>query len=601
MYRHRCGIITRSQYIQHEYVRPSINTIQNKNFGILKRAPPLFTLDYKNFVDLIDNGKIGGVEIIRDTNTMNVYTENAENENVVIPSGKNIEVLSKVLKNNVVVTYKDNPWSYNNIILYFFEFMMVGSLIGLMFQIFGKNKTIQNPFKFGESTAVDDYETDVKFNDVAGLKNAKQDLQEIVEFLKNPEKFARLGAKIPKGCLLTGPSGVGKTLLAKAVAGEAGVPFFAASGSEFIQMFVGTGASRIRDIFQKAAKKAPSIIFIDEIDAIARQRSSNINGSSDERDQTINQLLTEMDGFKTNNGVIVIGATNRVDILDPAVLRPGRFDRIINTELPDYKDRVAILGVHTVNKPLDDNVSLDTIARITTGFSGADLANLANEAAILAARNNQDTITKEDFHNSLEKISLGAKRDIIVTDDKKKVISYHEAGHALVAMKIGDFDSVQTVSIIPRGKTGGVTIFQPDDSRLDSGLVSREYLENQIAVALGGRISEEIVFGSDKITTGASGDIAMVQNISRHMITQYGMNLKLGPIAWNSSNKLDNSFAESTLTSIDDEIKKMVTRIYEKTKTLLIDNRKALDAIAKALLEKEVIDGDELKDIVGSI
>jgi len=482
---------------------------------------------------------------------------------------------------------------------FFVQYIIIVVSGYFLFQLIS-SRSRNNPMSLGESTAVEDYVTGIKFDDVAGLKDAKEDLQEIVEFLKNPEKFNKLGAKIPRGCLLAGPSGVGKTLLAKAVSGEAGVPFFAASGSEFVQMFVGIGASRVRSIFEKASKKAPSIIFIDECDALMKARGQSINGNNDEREQTLNQILTEMDGFKTNTGVIVIAATNRVDILDPAVLRPGRFDRIINTTLPDYKDRLSILEVHTKDKPLDDNVSLDSIARLTTGFNGAELANLSNEAAILAARQNKDKITKDDFQNALQKLVLGAKRDIIITDEKRRLVSIHESGHALVAMKIGDYDSVRTVSIILRGKTGGTTWFQPDDSRLDSGLVSREYLENKIAVALGGRVAEDIVFGYKKVTTGAAGDIAMVQNIARHMVTHYGMNDRLGPIAWTASNKLDNTYAESTLSEIDNEIKVLVDRIYDKTKKLLIENRAALDAIAAALMEKEVIDGDELKQIVAT-
>lgn len=581
------------------YISPQIEHVAQykmKTPSIL-RAPPLLTLDYKEFLELVDEKKVDAVEITKESNVITIYKED-ENEDVEVPSGKHFEVIGKLMKNDIPVAYKDNPLSPPAVFMYFVEFVITISLVVLIFQMFKNNngRSSQNLFTFGESTAIEDYVTGVKFNDVAGLKHAKEDLQEIVEFLKNPDKFSKLGAKIPKGCLLTGPSGVGKTLLAKAVAGEADVPFFAASGSEFIQMFIGTGASRIRSIFEKASKKTPSIIFIDEIDAIARLRSTNIGNNNDERDQTINQLLTEMDGFKTNNGVIVIGATNRIDILDPAILRPGRFDRIINTELPDYKDRIAILGVHTANKPLDEVVSLDSLARLTTGFSGADLANLANEAAILAARQNRDAISKDDFQNALQKIALGAKRDILVTDEKKRVIAYHESGHALVAMKIGNYDAVQTVSIIPRGKTGGVTIFQPDDSRLDSGLLSREYLENQIAVALGGRIGEEIVFGSQQTTTGASGDIAMVQNIARHMVTHYGMNKKLGPIAWNAS----DTFSEATLCEIDTEIKLLVNKVYHKTKTLLTKNRKELDAVAAALIEKEVIDGDELQNILAN-
>jgi len=364
---------------------------------------------------------------------------------------------------------------------------------------------------------------------------------------------------------------------------------------------VGIGASRIRSLFEKAKKKAPSIIFIDELDAVAKARGTSMNASNDEREQAINQLLTEMDGFKDNTGIVVIAATNRVDVLDPAILRPGRFDRIINVNLPDYKERVDILKVHTKNKPLDNDFSIENLAKLTTGFSGADLANLANEAAILAARQNKDTIHEKDFTNALEKIALGAKRDIVVSEEKKKIVAYHEAGHALVALKIGEYDAVRTVSIIPRGKTGGTTWFQPDDNRLDSGLVSREYLENQIAVALGGRIGEEIVFGHSKTTTGASGDIVMVQNIARHMVTYYGMNPRLGPIAWMAQNKFDNMYAESTLAEIDNEIKALVNKIYDKTRNIIIQNRSALDAIAEALLEKEVISGDELRSLVGNV
>jgi len=498
-------------------------------------------------------------------------------------------------------TVKEQSFEALKLVGFFFQYVIIVLSGFFLLQLIMSRSGRNNPMQFAESTATECNETGIKFDDVAGLKSAKEDLEEIVEFLKNPEKFSKLGAKIPKGVLLNGPAGVGKTLLGKALSGEAGVPFYYVSAAEFVQMFVGIGASRIRSLFEKAKKKAPSIIFIDELDAVAKARGTSMNASNDEREQAINQLLTEMDGFKDNTGIVVIAATNRVDVLDPAILRPGRFDRIINVNLPDYKERVDILKVHTKNKPLDNDFSIENLAKLTTGFSGADLANLANEAAILAARQNKDTIHEKDFTNALEKIALGAKRDIVVSEEKKKIVAYHEAGHALVALKIGEYDAVRTVSIIPRGKTGGTTWFQPDDNRLDSGLVSREYLENQIAVALGGRIGEEIVFGHSKTTTGASGDIVMVQNIARHMVTYYGMNPRLGPIAWMAQNKFDNMYAESTLAEIDNEIKALVNKIYDKTRNIIIQNRSALDAIAEALLEKEVISGDELRSLVGNV
>lgn len=442
---------------------------------------------------------------------------------------------------------------------------------------------------------------DVKFADVAGLDVAKEELQEIVDFLKNPEKYVKIGAKIPRGCLLTGGPGLGKTLLAKAVAGEAGVPFFSCSASEFIELFVGVGASRIRDMFKKAKEKAPCIIFIDEIDAIGRARAGN-NGLSnnDEREQTINQLLTEMDGFDTRMGIVVIAATNRADILDPALVRPGRFDRQIMLELPGLNAREAILKVHGQNKPFEDDVSFHDIAKITVGFSGAELANLLNESAILAARKGKEIVGKIDIEQALERILLGLeKKDLIISPEKRRLTAYHEAGHALVALKIGDFDTIKKVSIMPRGKTGGVTMFEQDPEKMDSGMYSRKYLENQLAVALGGRVAEELVVGSIDTTTGAASDLERVQQIARSMIMRFGFSDKLGPVSWKDGSKFETSYSERTLYEIDSEVRKLATTAYNRAKNILMNNKELLKDIAELLMEREIINGDDIKMLEG--
>ncbi|NBX51739.1 ATP-dependent zinc metalloprotease FtsH, partial [bacterium] len=371
---------------------------------------------------------------------------------------------------------------------------------------------------------IDGEKISTTFDDIAGIDYAKKELQEVVDFLKNPEKYTRVGAKIPKGVLLAAGSGLGKTLLAKAVAGTAGVPFFSASASEFVEMFVGVGSSRIRNLFQKAKAKAPCIVFIDEIDAVGKARSGNLMGpGNDEREQTINQLLTEMDGFEGNTGVVVIGATNRVDILDKALLRPGRFDRIVTIDAPDVTGRTEILKVHTRGKPLDPAVDLAALAKITAGFSGAELQNLANEAAINAARHDRATITQNDFEEALEKVVMGPlKTARVISDEKRRIVAVHEAGHTVTAFYVGDYDAVRKVSIIPRGSAGGVTLFEPDADRVDSGLLTRTYLENKLVVALGGRAAEEIVYGPAAITTGASHDMEQVYKIARVMVTRYG-------------------------------------------------------------------------------
>ena len=451
-------------------------------------------------------------------------------------------------------------------------------------------------------------ETGVKFDDVAGVDGAKLELQEVVDFLKNPEKYTALGAKIPKGCLLVGPPGTGKTLLAKAIAGEAGVPFFSCAASEFVELFVGVGASRVRDLFEKAKAKAPCIVFIDEIDAVGRQRGTGMGGGNDEREQTINQLLTEMDGFEGNTGVIVLAATNRPDVLDAALLRPGRFDRQVTVDRPDVQGRVQILKVHSRGKTIGKDVDFEKIARRTPGFTGADLQNLMNEAAILAARRGLTEISKEEVGDALERIVAGPeKKGAVMTEAKKRLVAYHEAGHALVGALMPEYDPVTKISIVPRGAAGGLTFFAPSEERLESGLYSRSYLENQMAVALGGRVAEELIFGPDKVTTGASGDFMQVSRTAKLMVTSMGMSKKLGQVAWSGGGGpsfLGQSMGQpaecsgATQDEIDAEVKDLVDRAYRRAKDLVASNIDILHATAARLLEVEQIDGEEFSRIV---
>lgn len=451
-------------------------------------------------------------------------------------------------------------------------------------------------------------ETGVKFDDVAGVDGAKLELREVVDFLKNPEKYTTLGAKIPKGCLLVGPPGTGKTLLAKAIAGEAGVPFFSCAASEFVELFVGVGASRVRDLFEKAKAKAPCIVFIDEIDAVGRQRGAGMGGGNDEREQTINQLLTEMDGFEGNTGVIVLAATNRPDVLDSALLRPGRFDRQVTVDRPDVAGRVQILKVHSRGKTIGKDVDFEKVARRTPGFTGADLQNLMNEAAILAARRNLKEISKEEIGDALERIVAGPeKKGAVMTDAKRKLVAYHEAGHALVGALMPEYDPVTKISIVPRGAAGGLTFFAPSEERLESGLYSRSYLENQMAVALGGRVAEELIFGEDDVTTGASGDFQQVSRTARLMVTSMGMSKKLGQVAWSGGGGpsfLGQSMGQpaecsgETQDEIDQEVKALVDRAYRRAKDLVSSNISVLHKTAERLLESEQMDGDEFARIV---
>lgn len=434
----------------------------------------------------------------------------------------------------------------------------------------------------------------VKFSDVAGLENAKLEVMEIVDFLKNPEKYAKIGAKIPKGVLLGGGPGLGKTLLAKAVAGEAGVPFFAVPASSFVELFVGVGASRVRDLFKKANENAPCIIFIDEIDAIGKSRSSgnSFGGGNDEREQTINQLLTEMDGFNGTNGIVVIAATNRPDILDPALVRPGRFDRVITLDPPTLKDREAILGIHTQGKPLDDTVDLGELARGTVGLSGAELANICNEAAIVAARQGSEKIAMGDFASAIDRVLLGPeKKNSLISEKKKRIVAAHEAGHAIVAMKVGDYDTVSKISIVPRGKSGGVTMFEQNAENAESGLYSRKYLEDRLAVALGGRAAEEIILGYNNITTGAYSDMEVAQQLARAMVVDYGFSNKLGPVSWaNKQGMLTSPYSNTTLLMIDNEVKVLISEAYKRAKNIIANNSTMFNEIAQTLYEKEVLD-----------
>ena len=448
----------------------------------------------------------------------------------------------------------------------------------------------------------------VTFFDVAGVSEAKEELEEVVEFLKFPERFQALGAKIPSGVLLVGPPGTGKTLLAKAVAGEASVPFFSISGSEFVEMFVGVGASRVRDLFEQAKKNAPCIVFIDEIDAVGRQRGAGLGGGNDEREQTLNQLLTEMDGFEGNSGIIIVAATNRPDVLDSALMRPGRFDRQVTVDRPDYSGRLQILNVHAKSKTLSKAVDLDQVARRTPGFTGADLANLLNEAAILAARRELTEVSNDEVSDAIERIMVGPeKKDSVISEKRKKLVAYHEAGHAVVGAVMPDYDPVQKISIIPRGGAGGLTFFTPSEERMESGLYSRSYLQNQMAVALGGRVAEEIIYGEDEVTTGASNDLKQVASVARQMITKFGMSDKLGPVALGRSQggmflgrdiSAERDFSEDTAATIDSEVSVLVEIAYERAKKALNDNRQVLEELTAMLMETETVDSLEFQDLL---
>ncbi len=568
------------------------------------------TLRYSEFVEAVQDNQVSRVTISTDQSTAVVVESDGRRAEVNLAPDK--DLLKLLTEHNVDIavqpTRQASAWQQAAGSL-IFPLLLLGGLFFLFRRAQGGSGG--NPaMSFGKSKARVQMEpsTQVTFSDVAGIEGAKLELTEVVDFLKNPDRFTAVGAKIPKGVLLVGAPGTGKTLLAKAVAGEAAVPFFSISGSEFVEMFVGVGASRVRDLFEQAKKNAPCIVFIDEIDAVGRQRGAGLGGGNDEREQTLNQLLTEMDGFEGNTGIIIVAATNRPDVLDAALLRPGRFDRQVVVERPDYTGRLQILKVHARDKTLAKDVDLDKVARRTPGFTGADLANLLNEAAILAARRELTEVSNDEISDAIERVMAGPeKKDRVISDRRKRLVAYHEAGHALVGALMPDYDTVQKISIIPRGQAGGLTFFTPSEERMESGLYSRAYLQNQMAVALGGRVAEEIVYGEDEVTTGASNDLQQVAQVARQMVTRFGMSDKLGPVALGRSQggmflgrdiAAERDFSEDTAAIIDAEVSDLVDVAYKRATKVLVDNRSILDELSDMLVEKETVDAEDLQELL---
>ena len=567
------------------------------------------TLRYSDFVEAVQANEVSRVLISPDRGTAQVVESDGRRAVVNLAPDKDLLKLLTDHDVDIAVQPSREPAAWQQAVgSLIFPLLLLGGLFFLLRRAQGGGG---NPaMSFGKSKARVQMEpqTQVTFGDVAGIEGAKLELTEVVDFLKNPDRFTAVGAKIPKGVLLVGPPGTGKTLLAKAVAGEAGVPFFSISGSEFVEMFVGVGASRVRDLFEQAKKNAPCIVFIDEIDAVGRQRGAGLGGGNDEREQTLNQLLTEMDGFEGNTGIIIVAATNRPDVLDQALMRPGRFDRQVVVDRPDYTGRLQILEVHARGKTLAKDVDLDKVARRTPGFTGADLANLLNEAAILAARRQLSEVSMDEVNDAIERVMAGPeKKDRVMSEKRKRLVAYHEAGHALVGALMPDYDPVQKISIIPRGQAGGLTFFTPSEERMESGLYSRAYLQNQMAVALGGRVAEEIVYGDDEVTTGASNDLQQVARVARQMVTRFGMSEKLGPVALGRSQggmflgrdiAAERDFSEDTAATIDEEVGQLVADAYRRARQVLTDNRPVLDALADLLVEKETVDAEELQDLL---
>lgn len=555
---------------------------------------------YSDFLIDVEDGKVDFV-VIQNQKVQGHYRDGREFRTFIPPDPDVFKILrEKGVK--VEVKVEESSFWQNAIISWLPMILFIAVWIFFMRQMqAGQGKALS----FGKARfkTSQDSKNKVTFADVAGIEEAKEELKEIIDFLKDPKKYTRLGARIPKGVLLVGSPGTGKTLLAKAIAGEAGVPFFSISGSDFVEMFVGVGASRVRDLFDTAKKNAPCIIFIDEIDAVGRQRGAGLGGGHDEREQTLNQLLVEMDGFDPNNGIIVVAATNRPDILDPALLRPGRFDRQIVVPKPDVKGREQILRVHTAKLPLADDVDIELLARGTPGFSGADLANMVNEAALLAARMNKEKVDMETFEKAKDKVMMGTERkSMVISEEEKKVTAYHEAGHALVAKFVPNADPIHKVSIIPRGMALGLTQLLPID---DKHNYTRDYLIDNLTMLLGGRAAEEIAL--NKMTTGAGNDIERATELARKMVCEWGMSEKLGPLAFGKKSEhifLGRDFAEhknyseKTAIDIDNEIKNIVTSCYERAKKIIIEKRPALELLVQSLLTKETIDGKEVDRIL---
>lgn len=570
-------------------------------------------MTYGRFLEYLDMGWVKRVDIYDSGHTAIVEAIGPELGNriqkirVELPTNAP-ELITKLRHQNIDLdahANKNTGAIWNLIGNLFFPLLLVSGL-ALLFRRSGANTSGPGQaMAFGKSKALFQMEvkTGIIFDDVAGIDEAKEEFQEVVTFLKQPESFTAVGAKIPKGVLLIGPPGTGKTLLAKAIAGEANVPFFSISGSEFVEMFVGVGASRVRDLFKKAKENAPCIVFIDEIDAVGRQRGTGIGGGNDEREQTLNQLLTEMDGFEGNTGIIVIAATNRADILDSALLRPGRFDRQVAVNVPDFNGRLAILKVHAKNKKIDNTVSLSIIARRTPGFSGADLANLLNESAILAARKRKDYITMDEVDSSIDRIIAGMEGTPLVDSKSKRLIAYHEIGHAIVGTLLKEHEAVQKVTLIPRGQARGLTWFTPSDNQT---LISRAQILSRIIGALGGRAAEEVVFGDAEVTTGASNDLQQVTSMARQMVTRFGMS-DIGPLCLETEttnpflgrNMASNSeYSDEIATKIDTQIKQIVDTCHAQAITIIKENRVIIDYLVDILIEKETIDGREFREII---
>jgi cell division protease FtsH len=561
-------------------------------------------LSFSKFLSAVELDKVLEVEIkgsnitgvLSDGSTFITYSPNYPNL---------VEKLTNKGVSIVAAPLEDKMPSLLGVLLSWFPMLLlIGVWIFFMRQMQGGKGGAMG---FGKSKAklLTEAHGKVTFNDVAGIEEAKEEVQEIVEFLKDPKKFSRLGGKIPKGAILIGPPGTGKTLLAKAIAGEANVPFFSISGSDFVEMFVGVGASRVRDMFEQGKKHSPCIIFIDEIDAVGRSRGAGLGGGNDEREQTLNQLLVEMDGFDTNEGIILIAATNRPDVLDSALLRPGRFDRQVVVGNPDILGREAILKVHIKKIDAGPDVKLRTIARGTPGFSGADLANLVNESALLAARKNKRIVTMVDVEEAKDKVMMGAeRRSMVMSEDEKKLTAYHEGGHAIVALNEKVSDPIHKATIIPRGRALGMVMRLPERDQLS---VTREKMYSDIAVAMGGRIAEELIFGHDKVTSGASSDIDMATKMARNMVTRYGMSKELGPLAYGENEEevflgrsvtRQQNMSEETAKKVDSEVKKIVEVGYERAKKVLTEKIDDLHKLAKALLVYETLTGDEIRDLI---
>ncbi len=568
------------------------------------------TVLYSDFISKVKAHEISQVGISSDK-TRAVFTSQKDSSRVLVSLPNDPGLIDILTTNKVDIVVMPQPEESIWFKALGTLFLPVLLLVGVFFLFRrAQNGPGNQAMNFGKSKARVQMEpnSQVTFNDVAGIDQAKLELTEVVDFLKNADRFTALGAKIPKGVLLVGPPGTGKTLLAKAVAGEAGVPFFSISGSEFVEMFVGVGASRVRDLFEQAKSQSPCIVFIDEIDAVGRQRGAGMGGGNDEREQTLNQLLTEMDGFEGNTGIIIIAATNRPDVLDSALLRPGRFDRQVVVDRPDFAGRLEVMQVHARGKTLSKDVDLEKIARRTPGFTGADLSNLLNEAAILAARRNLTEISMDEVNDAIDRVLAGPeKKDRVMSEKRKTLVAYHEAGHALVGALMPDYDPVQKISIIPRGRAGGLTWFTPSEERLESGLYSRSYLQNQMAVALGGRIAEEIIFGDEEVTTGASNDLQQVARTARQMVTRFGMSEKLGPVALGRQQgsmfmgrdiASERDFSEETASMIDEEVSDLVAVAYKRAKEVLVGNKHVLDKLAEMLVEKETVDSEELSQLL---